>query len=146
MDSIVVMESGAHWPAWVDREAGAVSNVVILARQRDESRSEFAMRARERLDQVAGLGTPKRGILVCGPAGRDATSCCKGLIKALVEVIRRAGGGEVVCVGEQDRALSDELLAHVRKLNQRDREGTGLVRLRFRLAEPAGVQPAARVA
>ena len=34
MDSIVVMESGAHWPAWVDREAGAVSNVVILARQR----------------------------------------------------------------------------------------------------------------
>jgi hypothetical protein len=146
MDSIVVMESGAHWPAWVDREAGAVSNVVILAKQRDESRAEFEARAGQRLGQVAELGSPKRGILVCGPGGRDATSCRKGLLRALIEVVRRAGGGEVVCVGERDRAWSDELVAHLRKLNQRDREGSGLVRLRFRRPEPASVQPAARVA
>ena len=146
MDSIVVMESGAHWPAWVDREAGAVSNVVILARQRDESAAEFEARAWERLAQVAELGSPKRGILVTGPAGRDVTRCRRGLLRALVEVVRRAGGGEVVCVGEQERALSDELMAHVRKLNLRDREGTGLVRLRFRCSEPVGVLPETRVA
>jgi len=146
MDSIVVMESGAHWPAWVDREAGAVSNVVILARQRSESPAEFEARAGQRLAQVAELGSPKRGILVCGPGGRGTASCRKGLLRALLEVVRRAGGGEVVCVGEQERALSDELMAHARKLNQRDREGTGIVRLRFRRPEPASAELAARVA
>jgi hypothetical protein len=55
-------------------------------------------------------------------------------LKALASVVRRAGGGEIVLVGE-DRAALIEVEAHLAKLNRR--EG---IRVGMRLCPP----PAAR--
>jgi hypothetical protein len=137
-DSIVVMESGADWPTWVDQEAGAVSNVVILARQPRESIRAFGTRTERterRLDSLSELAAPRRGDLVCGPErDADSRSCRVSILKALASVVRRAGGGEIVLVGE-DRAALIEVEAHLAKLNRR--EG---IRVGMRLCPP----PAAR--
>jgi hypothetical protein len=131
LDSIVVMESGAHWPAWVDEEAGAVSNVVVLARQGGESVAEFEARARLRLESLVELAAPRRGVLVCGPCSSNESSTCRARIaQALIAIVRRSGGGEVVIVGEDD--IADELAGHTRKLNRRDRPEYGPVAVRFR--------------
>jgi hypothetical protein len=120
-ESIVVMEDGADWPAWVDEEAGAVSNVVVLARQPFESVRDFELRTELRLTVLADRFAPQRGILVCGPdAGAEVRACRSHLLHALAAVVRRAGGGEVVLVGNDDGELVAELSAFVERLNQRD--------------------------
>jgi hypothetical protein len=130
-DSIVVMEDGASWPAWVDHEAGQVSNVVILARQPGESLSAFGARAELRLQGQVALASPRRGVLVAGPArGADARSCRSHVMRALAGVVRRAGGGEIVLVGDDDAGLVAELRSFVERINQRD--GGGRVSLRIR--------------
>jgi hypothetical protein len=132
-DSIVVMESGAAWPAWVDEEAGAISNVVVLARQLDENVREFEARARLRLQTLAEFASPRRGVLVCGPAdGPEDRATRGGLLRALLEIVRGAGGGEVVLIGDVDEGLALELSEHVRKLNARRGSQARLVSLRMR--------------
>lgn len=130
-DSIVVMEDGASWPAWVDQEAGQVSNVVILARQPHETIGEFSQRAQIRIDGLTELAAPKRGVLVAGPTTdpglREART---QLMMALAQVVRRAGGGEVVLVGDDDIELALALRSFVDRLNQR--AGTACVELRIR--------------
>lgn len=119
-DSIVVMESGADWPSWVDQEAGAVSNVVILARQPRESVRAFGARTERRLDGLTELAAPRRGVLVCGTdQDGDSRACRVSILRALASVIRHAGGGEVVLIGD-DRAAVIEAQAFVEKLNRRD--------------------------
>jgi hypothetical protein len=136
MDSIVVMESGAHWPSWVDEEAGAVSNVVVLARQGGESVAEFEARARLRLESLVELAAPRRGVLVCGPCSSNESSTCQSstcrarIAQTLIAIVSRSGGGEVVIVGEDDFAA--ELASHARKLHRRDRSKFRPVSVRFR--------------
>ena len=143
-DSIVVMESGADWPAWVDEEAGAVSNVVVLARQRGESPQQFEARVKLRLQSIAELESPRRGVLVCAASGGKAAGPGRAtLVRALLEVVRRAGGGEVVLVGDVT-AQSDELSAYATKLNERRLADAGPVSLRFR--PPPGSAEARNVA
>jgi hypothetical protein len=134
-DSIVVMEDGADWPAWVDHEAGAVSNVVILARQPFESVRDFELRTELRLAALADKFTPHRGILVCGPErGEDTRSCRSHVLHALAAVVRRSGGGEVVLVGEDD-GLAADLSGFVERLNCRDSARQVSVRMRRPPAE-----------
>lgn len=145
-DSIVVMESGASWPAWVDQEAGAVSNVVVLARQPGESLSDFEERARRRIESTVEVASPRRGVLVCGAGtSRELSSSRTRIVKALLEIVRRSGGGDVVLVGQCDDRLELQLTSYARKLNLRDREATGLVRVRFRAA-PETARAETRVA
>jgi hypothetical protein len=140
-DSIVVMETGADWPAWVDQEAGTVSNVVVLARQPRESVRAFGARTERRLETLTELASPRRGILVCGSErDGDSRSCRVLLLQALARVVRSAGGGEVVLVSE-DRSVLIEVEAFVAKLNRRE----GSSRVTMRLCQPPAVR-ALRVA
>jgi hypothetical protein len=116
-DSIVVMEDGAGWPAWVDEEAGAVSSVVVLAKQRGESTEQFESRARGRLSVLAERTAPRRGVLICGPGRSQPASSRERVVRVLLDVIGRGGGGEVVLVGE-DRSLLRRLADHVQELNR----------------------------
>jgi hypothetical protein len=143
-DSIVVMESGADWPAWVDQEAGAVSNVVILARQPGESIEEFGERARGRIESQAALSSPGRGVLVLsGGSSPNLRRCRSQIARALMEVVRRAGGGDVVLAGSEDLELALELDGYARRLNVR---GGGSVILRFRSEPRARTDGSRRVA
>ena len=145
-DSIVVMESGASWPTWVDEEAGAVSSVVVLSRHRGESVENFESRARSRLGSLAELRAPRRGLLVCGTAqGQQPPASRERLLRILCEVIGRSGGNEVVLIGD-DSKLIRRLSGYVRELNGRSgTEGAGLS-LRLRPVPPAEQVPAQRVA
>jgi hypothetical protein len=134
-ESIVVMEDGADWPAWVDHEAGAVSNVVVLARQPFESVRDFELRTELRLAMLADRFSPQRGILVCGPErGEELRICRSHVLHALAAVVRRSGGGELVLVGD-DEALGAELSAFVERLNRRDATRQVSVRVRHAPAE-----------
>jgi hypothetical protein len=145
-DSIVVMEQGADWPAWVDEEAGPVSNVVVLSRQHGESQSAFEARARLRLDSMAEIATPSRAVLVCARIARaEARQSRAVLLRALVETLRRAGGGELTLAGDADSALSAEITAYAGKLNRRTGAGVGLVNFRCRVP-PAASLRSSRVA
>src|SRR5688572_25704877 len=140
-DSIVVMESGAGWPSWLDEEAGAVSRVVVLSKQRGETADEFESRARDRLATLAERSRPGRGVLVCGPGRSPPAASRERLVKVLLEVMGRAGGGEVVLIGD-DRALVRRMAGHVEQLNHE-----APVSLRLRPAPSARADSvAARVA
>jgi len=131
--SIVVLESEAAWPAWVDQEAGVTTRIVVLGRRRREPLRDFESRARARLQALVEGGPPRRGLLVCGPgAGRGELAVRAGLAKALVEIVYRSGGGEVVLMGEVGRALAAELAGRVHELN-REPGGPAPVSIRQRL-------------
>ena len=105
-DSIVVMESGAGWPTWVDEEAGAASSVVVLSRHRGETADDFEARARSRLGSLAELRAPRRGILVCETLRADTTPASRErLLRILCDVIGRAGGDEVVLIGDDAKLI-----------------------------------------
>jgi hypothetical protein len=137
-DSIVVMEDGAGWPAWVDEEAGAVSRVVVLSKQHGENAAAFESRARTRLKSLAERDAPRRGVLICGPGRSQPASSREWLARVLLEVIGRAGGGEVVLIGD-DRALVRRLADHVRELNH-----AAPISLRLRPAPSVREKPVAR--
>jgi hypothetical protein len=144
--SIVVMEGGAGWASWVDEEAGAFSSVVVLARHRGETAENFAERARSRLGSLAELRAPRRGVLVCGTAqGRDTSPSRERLLRVLCEVIGRAGGDEVVLIGDDPR-LMRRLSGYVQDLNGPPGADGPRLSLRMRPV-PAGCEaPAQRVA
>ncbi len=130
-NSIVVMEDGADWPAWVDQEAGAVSNVVILARQPYESLRDFELRTEIRLNMLGDQFVPGRAILVCGrECGKETDACRRHVLYGLAALVRRAGGGEVVLVGQDEGDLGAELASFVERLNRR--EGARPVSVRVR--------------
>jgi hypothetical protein len=137
-DSIVVMENGAGWPAWVDEEAGAVSRVVALTRHRGESHEDFELRARDRLEALAERSAPRRGVLICGSGRSEPASCRERLVGVLLEIIARVGGGEVVLIGD-DSALVRRLAGRVEELNR-----AAPVSLRLRPAPAVRGQPVAR--
>jgi hypothetical protein len=145
-DSIVVMESGAGWPTWVDEEAGPVSSVVVLSRHPGESVEKFESRARARLGTLADHRAPRRGVLVCGTAqGQQTPASRERLLRILCEVIGRSGGNEVVLIGD-DSKLIRRLSGYLRELNGRsESEGAGLS-LRLRPVPAAEQVPAQRVA
>jgi hypothetical protein len=131
-DSIVVLESEAAWPAWVDLEAGPATSIVVLGRRRGESLRAFEARARLRLHAMAEPVPPARAILVCGrTGGRERSAARGGVARALVEIVREAGGGEVVVMGEPDPRLHSRLAGHVSKLN-REQGSAGPVSIRHR--------------
>lgn len=103
-DSIVVMESGAGWPTWVDEEAGAVSRVIVLSRQPEESARDFEIRARKRLGSLAELRAPRRGVLV-SRTGQPTPASRERLLRILCEVVERAGGEEVVLIGDDAKLI-----------------------------------------
>jgi hypothetical protein len=116
-NSVVVLESGAGWPTWVDAEAGEASSIVVLSRQRRETAENFEARARARLGSLAELRAPRRGVLVCGTGqGQPAPACRERLLRILCEVIGRAGGDEVVLIGD-DARLIGRLSGYIRELN-----------------------------
>jgi len=132
-DSIVVMESGAGWKTLVEEEAGAVSSVIVLARQRGESADDFENRARSRLGTLAKRRAPRRGVLVAGTSQPKAASR-ERLLRILCEVIGGAGGEEVVLIGDDVKL--------VRRLS-----GQAGLSLRLRSAPHGGEQtPSQRVA
>jgi hypothetical protein len=143
--SIVVMEGGAGWPSWVDDEVGASSSVVVLARHRGETAENFAARARSRLGSLAELRAPRRGVLVCGTAGRDASACRERLLRVLCEVVGHAGGDEVVLIGD-DARLMRRLSGYVEELNLRSGSDSPRLSLRMRPAPAGGEAPTQRVA
>ena len=145
--SIVVMESGADWPTWVDEEAGVMSSVVVLSRQRGETAETFTTRARSRLQALAEHRSPRRGVLVCGALqGGEAPSSRERLLRALCEVVCSAGGDEVVLIGE-DARLIRRLTGYVRELDQRADADGRRFSLRLRAAPLSGERlPAQRVA
>ena len=124
-DSIVVMEAGADWPAWVDREAGRVSSIVVLAREPRERLRDFEQRVTERLARAANGA--RRGVLVAShDSSRDATTSRAHLLRALVAMVKSAGGGEVVLVGEDSTRTVAEASSFAERLNRR---GGGCVSL-----------------
>jgi hypothetical protein len=126
------MESGADWSSRVDHEAGQQSHVIVVAKKSGESVEEFETRVRLRLDSIGQFAAADlRGILVFGRASKLTLAARAGAGRALFEMLRRAGGGEVVIVGDDQPRLATELETFAQKLNQRQRSG-GTVTLRFR--------------
>jgi hypothetical protein len=142
-ESIVVMESGASWAPPVEEEAGEVSSIVVLARQRGETAENFAARARSRLGSLAEPRAARRGVLVCGTEAQPAPASRECLLKILCEVIGRAGGDEVVLIGD-DAKLVRRLSRFVRELNHD--AGTDGPRLALRMRPATELEPAQRVA
>jgi hypothetical protein len=142
-ESIVVMESGASWATCVEDEAGEVSSIVVLARQRGETAENFAARARSRLGSLAEPRAPRRGVLVCAAVDQPAPACRERLLKILCEVIGRAGGDEVVLIGDDPRLIR-RLSGFVQELN--NGAGPDGPRLALRMRPTTEQEPARRVA
>jgi hypothetical protein len=87
-DAIVVRELGGTLPAWVDEQAGAESNVWIVAQRPGEIYAQFAARAARTLPGIGGAATT--ALLVHGPG--EHGSARHALIAALCERMRPVAG------------------------------------------------------
>ena len=86
-DSIVIMERGSRWPAWVDRQAGAESNVLVLSQQQDEGLFEFHSRVLDQLCSIAIAGHARRAILVSSALfGADEAESRRDLLMTMALV------------------------------------------------------------
>ena len=96
--SVVVIEAGAPWPAFVEQEQRAPDRDV-LSQQIDESSAAFARRVVNRLGTLSSAGiTVGLGILAAGMDRADAAVQNRYRIaRALVEA-RAAQGAELVLV------------------------------------------------
>jgi hypothetical protein len=117
-DSIVIMERGSRWPAWVDRQAGPESNVAVFSQQPDEELFDFHARALEHLCSSSIVNRAKRAVLVCsGLFGEDEAKARHDLLLALAMMVCGADSAQVVLVADGDSARRSELLGMAFELN-----------------------------
>ena len=117
-DSIVIMERGSRWPAWVDRQAGAESNVLVLSQQQDEGLFEFHSRVLDQLCSIAIAGQARRAVLVSSALfGADEAESRRDLLMALAMLVSGAGSGQVVLVADGGSASRFELASLAGELN-----------------------------
>jgi hypothetical protein len=101
--SIVVLEAGAAWPAWLAEYQRFVPNAVVIAQSRAESPDAFRSRVAHRITEAtATTGARVRiGVIVAGDSGDLATvSAREAIARAIIKVMRSGDEAELVLGGD----------------------------------------------
>lgn len=103
-EAVVVLETNAHFPRFLDAELGAESNISVYAERGGEGPAEFAARVTRSLEQTGRPRQVRTCVLCVGvDEGRERTTSRGALLLALWEL------GRVVLLTERKTAALEQL-------------------------------------
>lgn len=101
--SIVVLEAGAAWPAWLGEYQRLAPNAVVIVQARAEELEPFKSRVIHRIDEVtSSSGARVRvGVMVSAPqVAEDRRAFRESVARAILKVIDAGGDAELVLAGD----------------------------------------------
>jgi hypothetical protein len=101
--SIVVLEAGATWPAWLVEYQRLAPNAVVIAQARAESMDSFRGRVIHRMEEArtAAGARVRVGVIVAAPvAGEERLSFREGVARALLQSMGSGSEAELVLAGD----------------------------------------------
>jgi len=130
--SIVIIEAGAGFPAWVTEYQQRAPNAAVVAQTSGESPVAFRARVLHRLEEITrSPGTLTIGIALCVEgAGAEQRAARASICRELVGRMP-ASGDLVLAAIEGDQGLKHELFALAGELCSNDRGPHLNVRVRF---------------
>jgi hypothetical protein len=134
--SIVVMEVGASFPAFVGEYQQFAPNSLVEVQMASESPAEFAQRVIKKLDQLSG----ELRVAIIATNGETHEECASAryrVARAILRIMARSGCGEIVLTSDGDDDVRQSLFALAGTLCE-DLQGSELgVRVRFSERHPA---------
>jgi hypothetical protein len=141
-DSIVILESAARRPRWLDAPTEDAESLAIVFQRPGEALSTFRDRAVARIETWEAGAPPLVATLVCNRQARpEAIAFREQLLRELLAIMVRARGGQVVLAADGDFSLRRRLAALAQQLHDELPDESG-VSLRFRVL-PRIARPAA---
>jgi hypothetical protein len=138
--SIVIIEAGAGWPAWIAEYQRRAPNATVVAQTAGEGHVEFRARVLHRLDEIGrGPNVLSVGVVLCAETAHDGAraareSVCRSLAAAL-------GDGDLVIAATDDaEPFKQELFALAGRLCEGPDVSRVNVRVRFSASE-SGTMP-----
>lgn len=138
--SIVVIEAGAGWPAWIAEYQRRAPNATVVAQTASEGDAEFRRRVLHRLDEMGrGSNVLSVAVVLCAENAHEQAqtsreSICHALSAAL-------GGGDLVLAATDDtEPFKQELFALAGRLCEAPHASRVNVRVRFSSSE-SGTMP-----
>jgi hypothetical protein len=101
--SIVVLEAGAAWPAWLTEYQRLAPNAVVIAEARAEAAVQFEARVVHRVEEATAHSGPRVrvGVMVLAdPADREREAGRKNIAWALLKAMGAAHEAELVLAGD----------------------------------------------
>ncbi len=118
--ALVILESEAAFPGWIDDELGPSSDVVVLARRRLETLREFEARMASRLAAVPDGAEPCVSVLACGTAeGPEQEALCRTLLYALARLADRRDGARVFVTTSRMNPGMERVVDEARRTGRR---------------------------
>jgi hypothetical protein len=138
--SIVIIEAGAGWPAWIAEYQRRAPNATVVAQTASEEPADFQVRVLHRLDEMGrGSNVLTVAVVLCAENAQHTARLarervCQALIPAL-------DGGDLVLAATDDaEAFKQELFALAGRLCETPRGKRVNVRVRFSSSE-SGTMP-----
>lgn len=101
--SVVVLETGAAWPAWLAEYQRLAPNAVVIAQARGESLDDFRARVVHRIEEATtSSGARVRvGVIVVAPAaGEERLEFRESVARALLQLMGSSDEAELVLAGD----------------------------------------------
>jgi hypothetical protein len=114
--SIVVLEAGAAWPAWLTEYQRLAPNAVVIAEARSEAAESFEARVVHRVEEATTHSGPRVrvGVMVLAdPTNHAREPGRKNIARALLRAMGAAHEAELVLAGDSQEldASRHELFA-----------------------------------
>jgi hypothetical protein len=138
--SIVIIEAGAGWPAWIAEYQRRAPNATVVAQTASERHGEFRGRVLHRLDEIGrGPNVLTVGVVLCAhTAQEEALIAREGMCHALAAAL---GTGDLVLAATDDNErFKQELFALAGRLCEGATGSRVNVRVRFSSSE-SGTMP-----
>jgi len=138
--SIVVIEAGAGWPAWIAEYQRRAPNATVVAQTASEGHADFQVRVLHRLDEMGrGPNVLSVAVVLCAENTHEPTRVARELVCGALAVA--LDGGDLVLAATDDaEPFKQELFALAGRLCEAPRTSRVNVRVRFSSSE-SGTMP-----
>jgi hypothetical protein len=138
--SIVIIEAGAGWPAWIAEYQRRAPNATVVAQTASESHEDFEGRVLHRLDEM-GRGPNVLSVAVVLCSENNQSSALDGRERVCGALVTALCGGDLVLAATDDAApFKQELFALAGRLCEVPQTTRVNVRVRFSSSE-SGTMP-----
>jgi len=138
--SIVIIEAGAGWPAWIVEYQRRAPNATVVAQTASEGPTEFRARVLHRLDEIGrGPNVLSVAVVLCAEtAAVEARSEREVVCRALANAL--AAGDLVIAATDDAEPFKQELFGLAGRLCEGPNGARANVRVRFSSSE-SGTMP-----
>jgi hypothetical protein len=139
--SIVIIEAGAGWPAWITEYQQRAPNAAVIAQTANEEPESFRARVLARLPESArGPSVLSVGIVLCSERATVEQKAAREQICRSIVNLLSSSGDLVLAANEGAESFKHELFALAGKLCEGAAVPRVNVRVRFAMSE-SGTMP-----